>query len=58
MDFTHRANITRLKSTALEKLGNKEDSKRDIHGPPEKGKGTRFPEQIGNRGGVVMELGE
>ena len=49
---------TNLQSTPPEKLGNKEDPKRDIHGPPEKGKKTRSPELIGSMGGGERELGE
>ena len=50
--------ITNPQSTLPEKLGSKEDSKRDIHGPPEKGKGTRSPEKIGSMGGLKRELGQ
>ena len=38
--------ITSLQFTHPEKLVNKEDSKRNIHGPLEKEKGSRSPEQI------------
>ncbi|ERE82749.1 hypothetical protein H671_2g7211 [Cricetulus griseus] len=40
--------ITSLQSTPPGNLGNKEDPKRDIHGPPEKRKKTRYPEQSGS----------
>ena len=40
-----------------EKLVNKEDPKRDMHGPLEKGKGSRAPEQIGSMGRRGWELG-
>lgn len=38
--------ITSLQSTITEKLGKKNDPMRDIHVLPEKGKGTRSPEEI------------
>ena len=44
--------ITSSQSTPPEKLGSKEESKSDTHGPPEKGKGTRHPEQF-----VIMGRG-
>ena len=62
--ITHRCfldidlRITTLQSTSPEKLASKKDSKRDTHGPWEKGKGTRSPEQIGSMGGGERELGE
>ena len=42
--------ITSLQSTLPEKPGNKDDSKRDIHDPREKGKGIRSSEQIRSMG--------
>ena len=53
----HPLGICLRQSTPTEKLGNKEDPKRDIHGPLEKGKGTRSPELIGSMG-EGRELGE
>lgn len=37
-----------LKSTVLEKVENKEDPKKKLHGSLKKWKGTRTPEQIGS----------
>ena len=50
--------ITSLQSTLPEKLVNKEDPKRDIHGPLEKGRGSRSTEKIGSMGRGERELGE
>ena len=50
--------ITSLQSTPPEKLGIKMGPKRDMHGPLEKGKGTRSPEQIGSMEGGERELRE
>ncbi|MGE9502045.1 hypothetical protein ACQP3D_27055, partial [Escherichia coli] len=55
MDFTQSKG---LPAYYPENLGNKEDSKSDIHGSPEKGKGTRSPEQIGSMEREERELGE
>ena len=50
--------INSLQSTPPEKLGNKENPKRDIHGLTEKVKGTRSPELIGTMWAGVKDLGE
>ena len=50
--------INRLQSTQPEKLVNKEVPKRDIHGPLEKGKEIRSPEQNEAQEEWGRELGE
>ena len=56
-DFRHIVSITSLQSTLPMKLINMEVPKRDIHGPLEKGRGSRSAEQIGimGRGGKEPE---
>ena len=50
--------ITILQSTPPEKLGNKEDSKRDIYAPQKKMQGTRTTEKIGSKKGMWREVRE
>ena len=57
-DFRHRVRITSLQSTLPKKLINKEVPKRDVHGPLEKGRGSRSAEQIGSKGREGRVLGE
>ena len=58
MDFRHRVRTTTLQSALPMKLINIEVPKRDIHGPLEKGRGSRSAEQIGSTGRGGREPGE
>ena len=48
MDFRHRVTTTTLQFALPMKLINMEVPKRDIHGPLEKGRGSRSTEHIGS----------
>ena len=48
MDFRHRVRTTTLQSVLPMKIIIMEAPKRDIHGPLEKGRGSRSAEQIGS----------
>lgn len=54
MVFRHREKD--YQTTPPEELGNKEDTKRRMHGPQKKWRITRISEQIGSMGGEKTEM--